>query len=377
MNVAHVITGLGVGGAETSLMRLLSSLDRDSCRSKVISLSGNVVMGEKIERLGVEVRTLGMRRALPSPRALMSLRDELRRFDADVVQTWMYHADLMGGLAARLSRRPVVWSLRQSNLSGSVNRATTMLVMWTNARLSDRIPERIVCGSEAALRSHRAIGYSERRMKVISNGFDTRLFRPDASQGEEVRRELSVEDEMLVVGHVARFDPQKDHRTFVDAAKRIADRVGHVLFVMCGDGVDESNVELGRWIGEAGLNERVRLLGRRDDLPRLLNGFDVAVSSSIGEGLPNAVGEAMAMSVPCVVTDVGDTARLVGETGVVVEPSNAVDLADAVVSVLNEGEVQRRDRGLRARRRIEQEFSLETASRAHLALWQEVAQCAG
>ncbi len=376
MKVAHVITGLGVGGAETMLSRLVSTLDPRSVESTVISLTGRGPVADQIEDAGVPVDSLGMARGGVSPRALVRLRSLLSEFDPDVVQTWMYHADLLGGLVARSAGYKVVWSLRQSNLSGSVNRATTLLTMWTAARLSEQIPARIICGSEAARRSHVAIGYAGSRMTVIANGFDTSMFRPDETKRDEVRLELDVPPSSRVVGLIARFDPQKDHETFVMAAGLIARAGRDVVFVLCGEGVDTANERLGTWLAESGAMRSTRILGRRGDVARLLCGFDVAVSSSIGEGMSNVVGEAMSAGVPCVVTDVGDSARLVGDTGLVVPPARPDLLAAAVEKVLDETEEQHLERSRAARLRIETKYRLASSAESHSRLWSEVAECA-
>ncbi|MHB9020068.1 MAG: glycosyltransferase, partial [Minisyncoccota bacterium] len=172
IKVMHVITGLSTGGAEMMLARLLSSVERNSVTPSVVSLTNMGEVGTSIEAAGVAVQALGISRRMPSPKALYRLRSTMREFDPDVVQCWMYHADLLGGIAARSLGIPAIWSLRQSNLSREANSMPTLLTMQLCARLSSRVPARIVCGSEAARRAHLGIGYSGERMVVIPNGFD-------------------------------------------------------------------------------------------------------------------------------------------------------------------------------------------------------------
>lgn len=376
IRVMHVITGLSTGGAEMMLARLVAAADRNSVTPSVVSLTNMGEVGAIIEATGVGVTALGMSRRMPSPRALHGLRSALRAFEPDVVQCWMYHADLLGGIAARSLGIPAIWSLRQSNLSREANSMPTLLTMKVCARLSSRLPARIVCGSEAARKAHVAIGYSGERMVMIPNGFDLERFRPSDEDRASVRAELGLAPGTPLVGLVARFDPQKDHRAFVEAAARLHRARPDVRFVLCGGGVSRENAELSSWIDDAGIASAVHLLGRRDDLPRLTASLDVAVSSSIGEGFSNTIGEAMASAVPCVVTDVGDSAAIVGEGGVVVGPRDPAAMADALLRLLEMGASERLRLGLAARARIEAHFSLGAIARRYESLWSEVATCA-
>ena len=377
IKVMHVITGLSTGGAEMMLARLLSSVERNFVTPSVVSLTNMGEVGTSIEAGGVAVRALGISRRMPSPNALYRLRSTMREFDPDVVQCWMYHADLLGGIAARSLGIPAIWSLRQSNLSREANSMPTLLTMQLCARLSSRVPARIVCGSEAARRAHLGIGYSGERMVVIPNGFDLSRFRPSDDDRVSVREELGLAPETMLVGLVARFDPQKDHQSFVEAAGRIHRVRPDVHFLLCGSLVTRDNTVLARWVDEAGIAPVAHLLGRRDDLPRLTTALDVAVSSSIGEGFSNTIGEAMASGVPCVVTDVGDSAAIVGESGVVVGPRDPEALAGASLRLLDMAREERARLGLEGRERIEEHFSLGAIARTYEALWSEVAACAG
>ncbi|MGK2857909.1 MAG: glycosyltransferase family 4 protein [Thermoanaerobaculia bacterium] len=377
IRVMHVITGLSTGGAEMMLARLVAAADRNSVTSSVVSLTNMGEVGAIIETSGAGVTALGMSRRMPSPRALHRLRSTLRAFEPDVVQCWMYHADLLGGLAARSLGIPAIWSLRQSNLSREANSMPTLLTMQVCARLSRSVPAQIVCGSEAARKAHVAIGYSGERMVVIPNGFDLARFRPSEEDRASVRSELGLAPGTPLAGLVARFDPQKDHRTFVEAAARLHRVHPEAHFVLCGGGVSRENAELSTWIDEAGIASVMHLLGRRDDLARLTASLDVAVSSSIGEGFSNTIGEAMASGVPCVVTDVGDSAAIVGEDGIVVRPRDPAALADALLRILEMDADERTRLGLAARARIEAHFSLGAIARRYETLWSEVATCAG
>ncbi|MBI4507237.1 MAG: glycosyltransferase [Chloroflexi bacterium] len=373
IRLLHLITDLDVGGAEMMLYKLLSGLDGGAFASEVVSLTTIGPLSERIRALGVPVSALGLRRRVPDPLPLARLVRSLRREPPDVVQTWMYHADLLGGLAAKLAgSMPVVWNVRQSNLSPSVNRRRTLLVVRLCARLSRWLPARVVCGSQAARQAHVTLGYDATKMRIIPNGFDLAVFKPDPMARAAVRCELGLLDDAPLIGLVARFDAQKDHRTFVQAAALLRRQEPDVHFALCGDGVTLQNEALAGWIAAAGLREHCHLLGRRDDVPRLTAALDIATSSSIGEGFPNAVGEAMACGVPCVVTAVGDSAAIVGRTGVVVPPRDRPALAAGWRALLALGPAGRRCLGQAARRRVAERFSLPAVVAQYERLYREL-----
>jgi glycosyltransferase involved in cell wall biosynthesis len=376
LRVMHVITGLATGGAEVMLSRLVAAMDPAEFSSEVISLTTAGPVARAIEERGVQVRALGLDRRRPNPLALVTLTRWIRRARPDVVQTWMHDADLIGGLCARAARRPpVVWGIHQGVFDPAA--AGQRRVMWTAracAGLSRLLPARIVCCSETSRRVHGGLGYDDARMVVIPNGFDTGVFKPDARARAEVRRELGLDEDAEVIGHVGRFHPQKDHRTLLAAAGALSALRPRARFVLCGDGVDASNAELARAVEESGARDRVRLLGRRSDAERLMCGFDVMTSSSaFGEAFPLVLGEAMACGVPCVATDVGDSARLVGDAGRVVPRQDPAALAAAWRALLELPGGERRRLGEEARRRIVEHFSLAAIARRYGDLYRSVA----
>jgi len=360
IKVAHIITGLAPDGAEKMLHRLVAGMDSNIFRNEVISLTDLGPMAKRLEASSASVRALGMRPGIPSPHHVLRLARWLRQSHPKVVQTWMYHADLIGGIAARLSgSSPVVWNIRHSELRKGIDKRHTFWTASACARLSRRVPDRIVCCSEASREFHARMGYAADRMEVIPNGFDLDIFKPDAAQRSSVRGELGISDAATVIGLIARYHPIKGHRNFVEAAGILHRTFPQVRFLLCGEGVTVKNAELMAQVSSAGVGDVCHLLGHRHDISRILNALDIATSASTGEGFPNVVAEAMASAVSCVVTDVGDSRRIVGETGRVV-PSNSPDaLAQAWRELLELDLEARRRLGLSARHRIEEHFGLK------------------
>jgi glycosyltransferase involved in cell wall biosynthesis len=375
MKVVHVVTGLRTGGAEIMLLRLLEQLRHTDLDPYVIGLTDQGEVSDQIQALGVPLEELGGRRGVPDPSAVWKIARTLRRVRPDVVQTWMYHSDLIGGLAARAAGSPpVAWGLHHSNLSPQFNKRSTLLTARTCARLSRQLPAAIVCCAESTRKLHAAFGYDGEKMVVIPNGFDLDVFRPEPAARAAVRRELGLPDAARLVGILARFHPQKDHQTFVTAAGIVRAARDDVHFVLCGQGSTWQNAELVAWIDAAGIRDRAHLLGRRRDVPAIQASLDVAcLSSQGGEALPLTIGEAMACAVPCVVTDVGDAPLLVGETGRVVPPRDPAELAAACLSLLSLSAAEHGRLGAAARRRIAERYSLPVIARRYVELHERLA----
>jgi glycosyltransferase involved in cell wall biosynthesis len=284
----------------------------------------------------------------------MKLVGLLRRLHPDLMMTWLYHADLVGTLAGRVAGvGRIIWNIRCSDMEFSRYPATTRWVVAALVRLSG-LPWAIGVNSRAGQRAHDRLGYRPRQWAYLPNGFDTEVWRPNAQERGEVRKELGFVDSDTVVGMVARVDPQKDHATFLEAARVVLAR--HPRFRVLLVGRDTDGLEL-----PDELRSITKVLGERRDVKRLMQALDILVSSSAyGEGFPNVIGEAMACGVPCVATDVGDSANILGDTGQIVEPLEPHKLASAIAGLVEMPSVDLRKCGVRARERVKRYFSVDT-----------------
>jgi glycosyltransferase involved in cell wall biosynthesis len=374
LRVLHIITGLDPGGAETMLFRLLGQSDRDKFSHHVVSLTSEGVLGDAIRNLGISVNSLEIRGRFPLPWHLFKLARTIQAVNPNVVQTWLYHADLLGGLTAKILRSaPVIWGVHHTNLDPRFDRRATIWTAKLCARLSSWVPKKIICCSYETRNVHSKLGYPMDAMLVIPNGFDLAQYRSDDQARHDLRSELGVDPETILIGMAARYHPQKDHPTFLRAARLLSSRMTKVHFVLSGVGIDSSNTHLLHTMKKDGLADRVHLLGYRKDMPRVFAALDIATLSSHGEAFPNVIGEAMACGVPCVVTDVGDSAEMVGDTGFVVSPRDFSALADAWERMINLGEDGRMLLGQQARSRVRELYDLPSVVARYEEVFREVA----
>jgi glycosyltransferase involved in cell wall biosynthesis len=373
MKVAHVITGLSMGGAERALTELLPALRARAIEGDVFVLGEDQPLGEQIRAEGAPVHALHARPGLPNPLLVTRLSSALREYRPDLVQTWLYHGDLVGGLAARRLGVPVVWGIHHTIARRGDLRPATYLVARLNAWLSSRVPERIVCCAQSSRDTHAALGYQQSKMLVIRNGIDADVFRPGPTYRMDVRAELGLLPHTPLIGLCARFDRQKDHETFFRAASILSRSMPEVHYLLWGQDVDSDSEALVQLVAGARLEGQVHLLGLRTDSPRLMAALDLAsLSSSYGEASPLVVGEAMACEIPCVVTDVGDSSYIVGDTGRVVPPRQPAALAGAWEGLLRLLPDEREHLGASARQRVVDLFSLERMAEEYAQLYRDI-----
>lgn len=376
MNLVCIINGLATGGAETMLLKLLQNLDHRHFAPQVISLTTQGDLGPRIENLGIPVHALGMLPGRPNFIKFIRLVKLLRRLQPDAVHTWMYHADLLGGLATRLAGiKTVAWTIRNSDLSAEHSKRSTRIAMKACARASTSLPRFIVTCSKRANAIHVAAGYCADKWVQLPNGFDLSHFQPDAGARYAVRMELGLAPDTPLVGLIARNDPQKNHSGFIEAAALVQNALPQVHFALVGNGIDGNNHALTALINRAGLTKHFHLLGRRDDMAPLMASFDLLASaSSYGEAFPNVLGEAMACGVLCVATDVGDSAEIIGDTGRVVAPGDMAGLAQHLIELLQWPADQRRRLGALARQRIHNHYEIGAVTRHYERFYNQLRQ---
>lgn len=370
--ILHITTGLTVGGAENILAELTARLDRSRFQSSVVSLTEKGPMAARIQAAGIEVDALEMRSLGNRLPGFLKLRRIIRSRRPAIIQTWLYHADMIGTISAIGSGAKLVWNLRQSNLHPKSSKLSTRLTARACVPLSRLFPHKIICGSQSAYDVHAKMGYDAKKMAVITNGVDLSRFKPRNSARASVRSELQISSDTKLVGLIGRFDSQKNHAAFIRAASAIAKTNCNVEFLLCGAGVDKNNHQLNTWIEGTNAAKRFHLLGVRNDIETVTAALDLSVSSSsYGEGFSNTMVEALASGVPCVSTDIGDVRQIVGDCGLVVPPMDDEALKAAILKMLlrTSGNT-RMERAARAR--AEANFDIESMVRHYEATYDEL-----
>ena len=370
MKIVHIITGLSNGGAEAVLFRL-ATCDRINSH-QIISLMSKGVYGERLISSGIHVYTLNMSRGRISVSGLIKLYRLLKLIRPDVVQTWMYHADLIGGVMARLAGvRGVSWGIR-----GPFNRQLTSLQTNITIRLcaflSKWIPSSVVSNSNHAAEVHQKVGYASSKLVCIPNGYSFDNFRPDNNGGNDLRREIGLSPNTILIGMVARFDPYKDHENLFAALSIVSSKQHKICCVLVGDEMVTDNESLSSLIEKYGLCDLIKLLGPRADVPKIMAGLDLHLLSSRAESFPNVLAEAMACGTPCVTTDVGDAALIVGAAGWVVPHSDpdhmAAAIGDALIEMNNLSKWDARKEA--CRKRVIDNYTLEGMIMAYNKVWE-------
>lgn len=374
LKIVHIITGLAPDGAETMLYKLLGSMDRSRYENVVISLMDkNTAIGQALESIGVPVYSLGLKTGKPTLSALWRIASMLGKLRPDVIQGWMYHGNLAATLGKMLGARqsPVLWNIHHSlNDIDNEKRLTRIIIHL--GRLLARTTKGIIYVSKQSAIQHERKGYPHELTRLIPNGFDCQQFSPSATAREGLLNEIQANVGDVLIGLIGRYHPVKDHASFIGAAKYLSARHPEVQYVLAGRDVDEGNKELMDVIHMNKLDARFHLLGERADIFNVMAGLDIVVSSSASEAFPLAIGEAMACGVPCVVTDVGDSAWIVGETGSVVPPRDAAALAEGLSGMIEKGPAERARLGALARQRIIDNFSLQHITAQFERLYDEV-----
>lgn len=355
VKVTHIITSLNSGGAESMLYKLLKYSNSNEYTNEVICLLDKGIYGEKIEKMGIKVTVLNLNKG-----NIIGALYKARRVceKSDIVNSWLYHSDLVGFFISKvLLRKKLIWNVRHSNLDKSANKKTTLLIVKLNARLS-RYVDCITYNSNKAKYVHNKIGYTGNRNVVLSNGFELNKFTINNLSRKKLRKNFDIHDSEKVLITVGRWDPQKDYDNLLKSLGILRQNNINFRLIMVGTNLDWKNIALKKLIERYNLAENVLLLGRQGNIPELLSVADIYVSSSLGESFSNSIGEAMACQLPCIVTDVGDSAIIVGDCGEIVPSQNSEELSNELSYYIKMDNENLQRIGKKARKRVVENYDI-------------------
>jgi glycosyltransferase involved in cell wall biosynthesis len=371
IRICHLITSLDTGGAERSLVNLVTAMNREEFENEVVTLLKPGPMAQALVQAGIAVTSMEIRRRRPNPAVLLSLIRYLRAKRPTILQTWLYHADFFGTAAAFIARpERLLWNVRSSEIDQpGIPRSTRYLARFL-AMLSRR-PDAIIVNSEDGQRYHDRIGYRPKQWINIPNGVDLERFCPRRDERAVLRDRLGLPVNAAVVGLVARYHPMKDVESFLHAASLLRHNHANAKFVLCGDGFSLDNPPLSELIESLDLGSHVVLLGPRPDIELIYPTFDaLTLCSTHGEGFPNVLCEAMACDVPCVATNVGDSAEIIGDCGLIVPPRDPEALARAWQRLFENGPGLAQQSG---RSRVVARYSLKRMCANYESLYRSIA----
>lgn len=368
--VVHVIVGLMDGGAEGVLARLCIHSQR--FEHIVISLTGMGKYGPALEGSGIPVYCLNLNKGLFGWCRILRLGYILKVNQPTAVQTWMYHSDLIGGLIAwMVGIRDIYWAIRHSDLNKETSKRTTVLTARLCAYFSRKVPKKIVCCANRALKNHAQMGYDESKMITIHNGYDLSQFFPDASKRNSFRDDLNIDESIFLIGNVGRFHPDKGHDILLESLGILKASELNWRCLLVGRDLDEDNKWLSESIASHGLEGLVYPMGSRDDIPKIMNALDLYVLASRSEGFPNALAEAMACGTACVSTDVGAADALLS-TDSLCSPNAPAELANIILKFAGEKklELEKWDKRSKAGSvKMQEKFALEYMVHAYEKVW--------
>jgi glycosyltransferase involved in cell wall biosynthesis len=353
LKVLFLARQLNIGGAERQLVTLANELAARGHEIVIASYYPGGALAKKLDSKRVRLISFEKRSRWDLFTLLFKTLKVVREERPTVLHGWMYTQNVVATLAKIVDPKiRLVWCVRSSNLDTVLDWAERMAVRLQS--VLSRFVDRVIVNSLAGLEQAVADGLPREKMLFIPNGIDTNLFYPNDDERNRVRAEWGIGKGEKVIGNVARFDPIKNHPVFLKAAARVAAERPDVRFVCVGHGRASYLDELRALTQTLGIEDRVRWVQAHSDVRAVYNALDVFCSSSLSEGFPNVIGEAMACGRRSVVTNVGDSALVVGDTGVVVPSDNAEALAAGLLKELSAAETL----NLRARQRILENFTV-------------------
>jgi len=370
MRIVHIITGLQDGGAENILYKICK---HDHLNNHTVI---SIISGGKyfllLKKMGIKVYCLNMK--FYSVTTFFYLIRLLRTLKPDIVQTWLVLGDLLGSIAARLAGiKNVVWTILYSKLDISIEKVRTILFIKLLAKLSHIIPKLIIVISKSALKNCQYLGYNRKKLRLVFSGFDVSFFKTSKYQKLYFRKKIKIKKQTLLLGIVARYHPIKDHKNLLNALSIVRSKNKHFCCILVGFDMNRNNKILFNEIKRLQLDKCVKLLGPKNNISQVMNGLDINILCSKSEGFPSVIVEAMACGTPCIATDVGDSALIIGKTGWIVPPEDSIKLAKAIERALSEiGKYNWKKRCDQARLRIKNNFGINKMIKSYNVIWSNI-----
>ena len=375
MKVLHIISGLKSGGAEGVLYRLVSQDSKND--HSVISLTNEGFYGDLLKKKNIYTYCLNLKKNLNFLFLFFKLIFLIKKINPNIVQCWMYHGDVFGGLAAKvLGIKKIYWNLRNSDLDTQWSNKSTIFLAKISSYLSYFIPYKIISCSNKSTTTHINLGYCSKKILLINNGFDNVKFNYSSKLKKHWKSKLKISNQNIVFGFVGRWSDQKDFQTLFKAFSFFRKKFENsqtLKLLLIGKDINKKNKDLLKEVNKYGLNKNIILIDETNSVNKLLNVIDIGIFASKGnEGFPNVIAEKMLTKIPCIVADVGDSQRIVGNSGWVYKKRNWIDLNKKINQVYNDFILNKSNWNAKknfSRKRIINYFSLKNMVESYNQVW--------
>ncbi len=369
MKILYIITNLNLGGAELQLYKIAESLKNDH-KIKVISLLSIGDIGDKLIKLGVELSVINFSKKRFLFFSFLKLCITILKYKPDIVHTWMYHANLIGGLGAKISNvKNIFWSIHHNDLSTIHNKLSTVIIAKIGAFFSYLIPKKVICVSKNVKTKHIDFGYQEKKMVFIPNGIDVLEFSKIDDARHLLFEKYNFTNDTKLIGFPSRLDPIKNHEGFFASVADIiiSEPKLNLQIILCGKNIDKNNDELISLINKYGLIDRVHLLGIMHNMPLFMSSIDLLVNNSYGESFSLVLAEALSCETSCISTFEGDPESIIQDIGVHVPAGNNSLLSKAIINMIKSDSPAKNK--IKGRKKVISSYSLEFALKNYKLLY--------
>lgn len=375
MKILHIISSLGDGGAEAILYRLCIN-DQKNCHI-VVSMKDEGKYGPLLKDSGIPVISLYWGNYNLNIKSLINFYSIIKKHNPDIIQTWMYHASLIGGIIGKLGGcHKIFWGMHNAELVPNGTKIRTFILQKICRLSSYFLPNSIIYVSKRAMDTHHQIGFDKKKSIIIWNGIDPSLFSPSSQDRKKIISELRLNEQDFIVGVVSRYDPFKDYQNIFSAINELELAGLNFTYLFVGSGNTNNNKELTTLIQQSCSSSQIILLGPRNDIPKIMNTIDLLVVSSKSESFGNVMIEAMSCGTPCVSTNVGAAIEIIGETGWIVISENSNQLANAISNAHTawNNKAKWQERKICARNQILNNFSIDMMVKKYQIIWDSTSQ---
>lgn len=358
LDILFLAYSLDVGGTERQLLNLAKGLHGRGHKVRIALFYGGGALEPEAMADGIPLIHLRKKSRWDFLGLLWRLNHLVRTDRPRVVHSFLSTPNILAGVLKLICPQVrVVWGVRSSHVDYS-RYESFFYIADRVERVMSRRADLIICNSRAGMEHAVHKGFPEKKTIVVSNGIDTDKFSPSEKDRMKIRAEWGIADNEFLIGLVGRLDPMKDHATFIKSAGLLARVVDNARFVCVGGGERARLQKLMQMTSEAGLDRKWIWAGQRNDMSAVYNALDLLCLSSSGEGFPNVIGEAMSCGVPCVATNVGDSALIIGQLGAVVKSGDPDALCDGMREMISRCQGNLLDRRA-IRQRVMEHFGMQ------------------